>query len=261
MNIQLNLLPDVKQQFIKTRRTRRLITIIALLTSSVAVAVTAMLFVTTNVWQARTINNVTEDIEDGLSELQAVPELSKILTVQEQLEGLDEVHNNKTAANRLYDYLPQILPQGVIVSELNVDFENQVVEIEGYVDNVQAASSATGSLEIVNKFVDTLKFTDYVVYEENPEFDPTAPELVEQFINQQDPLRAFSEVVLSGANKEEEETKFTVNAKFDPRIFETTIDNIRTNKVRLVVPQIITTRSETEQPGVLFDSPTEVINE
>lgn len=238
--IQLNLLPDVKQQFIKTRRTKRLITLISVLSAGSAFGVMAILFFASNVWQTRTIDSLTKDIQSNLSELQSVPDLDKILTVQEQLNSLDMLHSQKTAATRLYTYLPQILPQGVYVSELIINYEESTLEISGNTD----------SLESVNKFVDTIKFTDYIVFEVvNTETGETLDS---------EAVRAFNEVVLGSSEIDPQaddinrDTSFSVTATFDPVIFDTATEN-----VRLVVPQTVTSRSQTEQPGVIFDSQTD----
>ncbi|MCA9349375.1 hypothetical protein KC878_04540 [Candidatus Saccharibacteria bacterium] len=237
--IQLNLLPDVKQQYIKTKRTRRLITMICLTASAVSLAATALLFTTTDVWQQHKINGLTEDIQTQLKELQDVPQLSKILTVQEQLNGLDTLHSEKYASTRLFGYLGQILPEGVSLSDMQVDFALSSIELTGRAD----------SLQTINKFVDTLKFTNYVVYELDTQ--------TKEVINQQDAAKAFGEVVLSSSNKTESATSFIINAKFDPTIFETTVQGVDTNRVKLVVPKVITTRSETENPSAIFDAPAE----
>lgn len=238
--IQLNLLPDVKQQFIKTRRTKRLITLISVLSAGSAFGVMAILFFASNVWQTRTIDSLTKDIQSNLSELQSVPDLDKILTVQEQLNSLDMLHSQKTAATRLYTYLPQILPQGVYVSELIINYEESTLEISGNTD----------SLESVNKFVDTIKFTDYIVFEV---VNTETGEILDS-----EAVRAFNEVVLGSSEIDPQaddinrDTSFSVTATFDPVIFDTATEN-----VRLVVPQTVTSRSQTEQPGVIFDSQTD----
>ena len=96
------------------------------------------------------------------------------------------------------------------------------------------------SLSTINKFVDTLKFTTFKANGDSPKEG-----------------KAFNEVVLSAFGIDEGSTgpgnltSYEITLKFDPAIFATTKGPSGSN-VSLVVPQIISTRSETEKPDTLF---------
>lgn len=216
--VQFNLLPDVKIEYIKARNQKRFVVFISTLVSVAIVAILVVLGSTVFGLQRKSINDLNDDIASASQQLQDTPDLDKILTVQNQLGVLRDLHDNKPVALRLFDYISQVTPAEASISRLNVDFGQNIMTISG----------SANSLETVNKYTDTLKFTMY-----NIEGD-----------DQQ--KNAFSEVVLSTFGRNNEGATYTISLTFDPTIFSELED------ITLTVPNIITTRSKTEQPSALF---------
>lgn len=220
--IQFNLLPDVKLEYIKTRRTKHMVTLVAGAVTALAVFVFVLLFVAVNVIQKQHISNLDKDIQEDISYLQSVEDLDKVLTVQNQLGALSGLHEKKPETSRLYTYLIQLTPSKATIGDITVDFSLSTMSISGTADK----------LETVNKFVDTLKFTEY-------QTDQT--------------LKPFTNVVLtdfavspaSGATKRE--VTYQIDFTYDPVIFNATVDG------SMQVPKIISTRSTTEKPSDLFE--------
>ena len=228
--IQFNLLPDVKLDYIKANRTKQQVVSICIIVAGAALGILVLMFMGVQVWQKHVISQNKEDIKSQITELKKTPDLDKILTIQNQLNSLGELHDGKPVTSRLFTYLPQVTPNNLSISAINVDFAASTVTMSGQAD----------SIVTVNKFVDTLKFTTYTV----ASLDGSKP--------------AFSSVVLSSFTiaqtaKNGKNVTYSVTMKFDPVIFDST------KQVTLVVPKKITTRSETEKPSVLFESapPTE----
>jgi hypothetical protein len=223
--IQLNLLPDVKQHFMQARRLQRLTVTSAFVVTAAAVTLFVLLFLTVNVWQKQRIKALSGDIERVSNQLKSTPDLDRILTVQQQLRSLPALHDQKPAATRLARYLSQITPLEITVSKFRADFVNYTFNISGESDK----------LESVNKFVDTLKFTKY----KSAESEELKP--------------AFSNVVLKTFGTNEDTASYEITLNFDFTFF-----NITAKDLELVVPQdFITTRSETERPEALFETPSE----
>lgn len=218
--VQFNLLPSVKLEYIKATRTKRVVTSVAIIASAAALGIMALLFINVNFVQKRHIANLTNDIQTKVSELEAIEDIDKVLTVQNQLKALTVLHEQKPAAERVMPYLAKVTPQAASISQVKVDFETSTMDISGTSD----------SLVTVNKFVDTLKFTKY-----------TIGDATEQ-------LPAFSEVVLASFSVDSEGVTYQINFKFDPVIFD------NTKQINLVVPNTITTRSQTEKPSDLFQA-------
>lgn len=218
--IQFNLLPDVKLEYIKARRTKQLVMLVSFIAAGVTVSVVVVLFLGVNVVQRRHLNNLADDIEAKSTQLSNEKDIDKILTVQNQLNSLNGLHEGKPAAERLGGYLSQITPSDVALSELASDFTANTMKFSG----------SAKSLKNVNEFIDTLKFTTY---------DANGEE-----------KNAFSAVVLSSFDRSDNQVdaaaSYEITLNFDPAIFDIKQD------IKLKVPNKITTRSVTERPEPLF---------
>jgi len=217
--IQLNLLPDVKMQYLKVRRTQRLVVSVSTVLIVASLVVFVLLIGTVDVFQKKNLNDLNRDISTYTSQLQNTPNLNKILTVQNQLQVLTSLHDQKPAATRLFGYLKQLTPSTASISQFDID----------YTQNTASITGNAKSLDDVNAFTDTLKFTTY-----NQSGGTATP--------------AFSNVVLSQFSRNSSGATYTITASFDPTIFNSK------NNVTLTVPNIISTRSVVEQPTDLFQN-------
>ena len=217
--IQFNLLPDVKLEYIKTQRTKHFVVSTSVIAAIASIAVFAVLVLTVDVWQKKTIGDYSNDIKKTSDQLRSTPDLNKILTVQSQLGSLESLHDTKPAAARLFGYLSQVTPTKATISDITADFTANTLSITG----------DAPSLDVVNTFTDGLKFTKYQVGSTG------------------DKTTAFSQVVLSSFGRSNEGATYTITLSFDSKIFSNSSD------VKLLVPSITTTRSIIEQPSALFD--------
>lgn len=225
--IQFNLLPDVKLAFMRAERQRRLVLTISILASSIALGLFLVLFLYVNVVQHKSVNDLTSDISAASKDLMSTKDLNKILTVQNQLGSLDELHDQKPISSRLFGFLQQVTPSDVTITQLNVDFTQNTMSITG----------KAPELVSVNTYIDSLKFTTFV-----------AKDVDGNVVN--DPAEgapAFSDVVLSQFGRSDQGATYTITLNFDAEIF------IEANTVELTVPQKITTRSNLERPSALFE--------
>jgi len=215
--LQFNLLPDVKLDFIKARRTKNMVLAIASIAAVVSLVVLVLLVLVVDVLQKKHLSDVNKDIKSYTSQLQGTKDLTKILTIQNQLKSLPVLDSQKPVTSRLFGYLGQIVPAQVDISNLQVDFVKHTLQIDGSAD----------SLDRINTFVDTLKFTTYSIGNNSN-------------VNNS----AFAGVVLTSFSRTQTAATYSINLSFDPTIF----DNSQT--VSLTVPaNKITTRSQTDQPS------------
>ena len=213
--IQLNLLPNVKLELVKAQRMQRLLTTIAVIASIAAIALVAVLFSASQI-QKKHINDLNKEIAAKTAKLQSDKQLGKILTIQNQLGSLTTLHASKPAASRLLGYMNQVTPVDVSITSLGVDFNTHIISVTG----------KANALSDVNKYVDTLKFTDFTA-------DKSAKK------------KAFSNVVLSNFSVSNG-VNYSITYSYDPTIFDIT------KEVKLIVPNQTTTRSSVEQPKDLF---------
>jgi len=225
MTTQLNLLPDVKMDYIKAQRTRRMAITISVLVSAAAIALLVLLIGAEGL-QKKHLSDLSRDISNDSSKLQQKPNITKILTVQNQLESLTNLHNTKPAASRLFDYLNELTPAQVDITDLKIDFTQQTETITGTAD----------SLSSVNQYVDTLKFTNYT--------DKGVPGSKPAFSNVV--LSSFSLTKQNQANGHPAD--YTITLSYDKTIFDIT------QNISLAVPSVTTTRSGVAQPIDLFQA-------
>lgn len=218
MTTQLNLLPDVKLEYIKAQRSRQLVISASVLVTAAAI-VLVLLLLSVDGLQKKHLSDLNNDIKNESSQLQGEPNISRILTIQNQLNSLTALHQGKPAASRLFAYLNEITPSSVDITDFNIDFTQKTATISG----------TSANLANVNKYVDTLKNTTY-----------------KDGDNSSSPL-AFSNVVLSsfslntGSQDPNQAADYTINLAYDPTIF-----NI-THNVNLIIPNLTPTR--TQQSG------------
>lgn len=219
--IQFNLLPEIKIQYLKARQQKRMVVLIS--TIAVVASVVILVLLASFVFgvQKKSIGDLNKDIDSKGSELQNTKDLSQILTVQNQLRALPELHDQKAVASRLFGYISQTTPADASIARININF----------IDSTMAISGSATTLETVNIFTDTLKFTQYKTASQEED---------------EDGKPAFSEVVLSTFGRDSKGATYTITIKFDPLIFS------ELEEVTLIVPNIVTTRSEVARPEALF---------
>lgn len=223
--IQFNLLPDVKMAYLKTRRIKRVVSVVSLCLTGASVAIFVLMFLLVNFWQKKTLDDLDKDISTSVSKISGTQDLNKILTIQSQLDSLVTLHGQKPVTSRLFDYISKITPAQVELSSLNLDYAQSTISISG-----KAAKTANvNKIEAVNKYVDTLKFTTYKTSK-----DATV-------------VPAFTKVVLSSFGSDDKGASFSISFVFDPAIFDSSQKTLT-----LEVPKIISTRSEQQKP--LFDT-------
>lgn len=226
--VQLNLLPDVKLEYLRSSRQKRLVISISLLVAAISIGLLLILVSVVYVFQKKNLSDLNNDIEIYNGQLEQKPDLDKVLTVQNQLDSLPSLHQQKPAASRLFGYITQLTPTAASISQFDINFT----------DNVMSITGSANSLDVANTFIDTLKFTTFIKGSGSASGAP----------------KAFSSVVLAQFNRSPTAANYTITLSFDPAIFDSS------ETVRMVVPRIISTRSTTEQPSDLFQSTTPQTN-
>lgn len=193
--VQFNLLPDIKLQYIKARRTKYLFTFFSLVIGGAVLAVFVFVFLFVNVAQRKSINDLNKDISKYSATLKSTPDLDKMLTVQNQLGTLTSLHESKPVASRLFTYLAQITPANANLNQLNVDFGAHTMTVGG----------SALSLDTIKLFADVLKGTTYTT-QDTPQGEKGK--------------NAFDSVVLASFSKSDSGVNFTITMNYDAAIFD-----------------------------------------
>ena len=214
--LQFNLLPDVKVNYLKARKTQKLVTTNAILITIASFALFLIMVFTVYIVQKKQLSDADKEIARYSQQLEGVDKLNEVLTVQNQLKSLGELHSKKHISSRVFSYLPQVTPSNAKVGNLAIDFTTGIMQIDGTAD----------SQHTVNTFIDTLKFTNF----------KTAGNDQEQ--------KAFPSVIQNSFAITATGVSYAITVKFDPALFENTIA-----PPQLIVPQLTTTRSVLSDPN------------
>lgn len=149
--IEINLVPNVKQELIKAQRVRSKVIAGAIFIGVASVAVVILLAF--YVFGVQTVRGKLADdaITTGSNKLANVQDLSKTLTIQNQLTKISALNSDKKIDSRLFDMLNAIIPpapNNVQVSDMTIDSTSNTITIDGQAANSYAA------VEIFKKTID-----------------------------------------------------------------------------------------------------------
>lgn len=231
--IGLNLLPDVKKEFLKAQRTRNTVIGISILSIFIAGGLTVFLALFVYVGQSTAITAVKGDIAKKQKTLEGKTEITKYLTIQNQLKSLKVLHSKdyKVLYSRLLDYLPQLnpsAPNNVQLGSVKVMTEGASIGIQGTTQDFHA--------------IDTFKSTL-----ENARFSyKSGNDTVE--------VALFSEVILSSAalsrdNNNRSNVAFEFELTYSSEIFSPEV-----KEFQLIVPKLTISDAQNNAPSELFSN-------
>jgi len=153
--IEINLIPDVKRELIKAQRDRAAVTSVAVVISMIAIGVVALLSVYVFIVQTARSAVLDNGIKEGAAQLSSVEDLSKVLTIQNQLKSIKTYNEQKNIDSRLFDILMAVTPPDpdkVSFSSVSINGTTQSIRLEGQTANFS-------SVEIFKKTVDNAVVT------------------------------------------------------------------------------------------------------
>ncbi len=194
--VQFNLLPDIKMQFIKTQRTKHVVTFVATVAGLAAVGllVFSMLFV--YVFQVQLIKSYSNSIKESSKQLKETKDITKMLTVQNQLNVLPTLHDGKPVSSRAFSFIQETTPSDVNLNKMTLD----------YITNTITLGGTAPSLDSVKVYANALKTAEFSVGDST------------------DGSHAFSKVVLASFSRDTKGANFTITAKFDTKLFDVAND-------------------------------------
>lgn len=150
--IQINLIPQIKKEYLKARSLRNLVISTSIMAGLVLVGAVAILGVVFAGYV------VASDFQDGeikkrVKELTSIEDLDKVVTIQHQLESINSQHKEKSTNSRLFDVMSAIVPPApndISISTLRFDPKEELIYIEG---------SASNGYEALEVFKKTIKHT------------------------------------------------------------------------------------------------------
>ena len=139
--IEINLLPNVKRELLKTRAMRNRVISISFLVggASIAAVVVLALILGSQIAAEAVQSGVIKDRND---KLMAVEDLNKVVTIQHQLTKINEQHSGKKINSRIFDVVTAVnpvAPNNVSFSDIKVNPESKTITLEGSAINGYSA--------------------------------------------------------------------------------------------------------------------------
>lgn len=162
---EINLVPEVKAEMIKTQKVRNLVLFICIVVSVVAVGIVVILF---GIKSGQDIAMSTQDgkLSTLSAKLMGYEELDDLVAIQGQLSALSDISTNKKILSRTFAALGVMLPEGadaVQLSQLRVNLGDDTLTMEGQADARVAPLIDYRVLESFKKGVALTKY-DYGRY-------------------------------------------------------------------------------------------------
>lgn len=136
--IEINLIPDVKQEYLKAQSMRAKVTSVSVLISMVAVGVIVFLVAYMGTQLVRE-GAVDKSVNDEYTTLMNKnPDLNNIVTIQNQLANISELNNSKHITSRILEVLSAINPEApndVKMTAVTLNPTEQTLSIEAIAKN------------------------------------------------------------------------------------------------------------------------------
>lgn len=209
--IQVNLIPDLKLQVIQARALRFRVILISIFLSLFFVAMTILLALYTYGAQTLQNNNLDSQITSEVDKFNSVADISKLLTIQNQLQAIPITHTTKNITSRVFDILPPVITSSgglSYISSQDIDLKTNSIKITGYTSNYATFESFLKALQ-----------SCYIQYTEKKDStDYTKKGLVISFISGQASLGKSS----NGSSS----VSFVFSFNYPDELFKQTIFNV-----------------------------------
>ena len=174
--IEINLLPDSKQEYLKAQRARSYVISGAIFASIAAIGLVVIL-VLIMLGQTVTGKLVDDKITKLDTQLKGENDISKILTIQHQLSLLSSMHANKQITSRLFPLLEAInppSPNNITITGVRVDTVAKTITIDGRAANMYTAA------EVFKKTIvsTAIRYTDTDNQQQTDPLVPSADDVI-----------------------------------------------------------------------------------
>ncbi|MEO5950791.1 MAG: hypothetical protein ABIQ04_05065 [Candidatus Saccharimonadales bacterium] len=136
--IEINLIPDVKQELIKAQRVRSTVISIAIIVGLASAGVVVLLAIWVFAVQAGRGYLADKTITDESAKLSNVPDIGNTLTIQNQLAQIGATHDAKHIDSRVFDVLTTINPEApnsISLTKATLDSDSKTIKLEAQAQN------------------------------------------------------------------------------------------------------------------------------
>ena len=203
--VQINLLPDVKQEYLKSQQSKHTFVVGAVLVSALTVAVLALVYAYVSIAQPRHLTNLQADIDQATKQSKEIPNAVEMVTVQGALDQLPGLQDKKQITSRLFGYIKSFTPKDVSYAEIKIDLSASIITLRG----------ETTDYEQTNVLANNLKSAE-LNYTQNDSSSAVKP---------------FSQVVFTNLGRAEQSgannsVSFQIDMQFDSIMFSEGISKV-----------------------------------
>ena len=162
---EINLVPEIKYQMLKSMRFRKVSTFICAIVALV-VGITTAVFGIIVVTQNNTSAQQDVKLDNMAKKIDEFSSMDDFLTLQSQLNAIQTVNDNKQVLSRIFGVISMLRPQGgdeLTLSKVSVNMEDDTVTMEGQADAGVAPFYDYRVLESFKKGAELTKY-DYGRY-------------------------------------------------------------------------------------------------
>ncbi|MGO3702250.1 MAG: hypothetical protein ACTJG2_03660 [Candidatus Saccharimonadales bacterium] len=230
--IQINLIPDVKLELVKSQRHRMVVMSVSIMVIIASLGLLVLLAGYVFGVQAALIGSATNNIKREDENFRNIEDIEKTVTVSNQLKHIQSSHENKAMTSRIFALLAEASAEGtdnaVAINSFDIDTTQNTISI-----TAQTRYRGFDAAEVFRKNIEGMK-----LYYVEPEKDAVASELSDSPLTKHDneqSVQIASEVnltnmVLAREEREgagSESVSFRIDFAYDPLLFSQQIDMLR----------------------------------
>lgn len=234
--IEINLVPDIKQEFLRSQRLRAKVTLGAILICLAAGGVVVLLALALGAQKVREALADNDIKKDFNTLVQENPNLDDVVTIQQQLAELSSVNDKKQISSRIFDLLVLINPQApnnVQMTEVNFNPSTNTIQVNGV--------AGAGAFNAVDAFKKTILNTSISYTSDGKDKKTVLTSDVK-----------VGKTSFSENSQGERVVRFEISFKYPKELFSNTVSN-----VKIITPSevIDVTDSRLRVPDSLFAQP------
>lgn len=152
--IEINLVPDVKQQLLRAQNIRLRVITFSIIASLVAVGIVVLLSMLYGVEAVRG-TLLDRNIADNSKKLSSVEDINKTLTLQNQLTHIQQIHDASHVNSRIFGVLVPVSGQG---TPNQVQYSTVTINNADSIVTVQAQTAQYSGVDAFQKTLQATKF-------------------------------------------------------------------------------------------------------
>ena len=161
-HLEINLVPDIKDEMIKALKLRNYIFFLCLVVAAGSVCVTLIFGLIAGGQQAA-MESKKNTIEHMSSKISSYSDLNDFLTIKDQLGNVSALTENKHVLSRTFNILSTLLPTGadtITISELNVNLSTEMPTFN-FDAQANAGSDPFIDYNVLDAFKKSMKYMRY----------------------------------------------------------------------------------------------------